>query len=192
MRSYWSRLLIRDLSCAASEAASLFSGQAYLPLFSALDGVMDKFVSNDLVRYAIGAQYTVTDPHLVPRKYPLIFGPWREVGGAYVPIRLLQLAVCAEFRCRGTLIPLPLVFSSQHRQVLEGLVGPTAIAASHDSEQLGLSVLTLTLRTHRRQLEVTGQATLDERCSRCNHALVVALMRMTLIRELQTWTIVHW
>ena len=130
-------------------------------------------------------------PTLARRKYPLIFGPWREVRGPYVFVWSLQLAVCAEFRCRGTLIPLPLVFSSQHRQVLEGLVGPTAIAASHDSEQLGLLVLTLTLRTHRRQLEVTGQATLDERCSRCNHALVVALMRMTLIRELQTWTIVH-
>ncbi|KAH9936256.1 uncharacterized protein B0H18DRAFT_1113675 [Fomitopsis serialis] len=45
------------------EAASLFSGQAYLPLFSALDDVLEKFVSNDLVR-----------------RYPLIFGPWREVG----------------------------------------------------------------------------------------------------------------
>ena len=53
MRSCWSRLLIRGLSCAASDAASLFSGQAYLPLFSALDGIMDKFLSNDLVRYVI-------------------------------------------------------------------------------------------------------------------------------------------
>lgn len=117
MRSYWSRLLIRGLSCAASEAASLFSGQAYLPLFSALDGVMDKFVSNDLVRYAIGAQYTVTDPHLVPRKYPLIFGPWREVGGAYVSISLLQLAVCAEVGCGGTTVPFPIVLTIEHRQV---------------------------------------------------------------------------
>ncbi|KZT73836.1 hypothetical protein DAEQUDRAFT_808018 [Daedalea quercina L-15889] len=43
------------------EATTLFSGQVYLPLFSALRVVLEKFVSNDLVR-----------------RYPLIFGPWRE------------------------------------------------------------------------------------------------------------------
>ncbi|KAH9841511.1 uncharacterized protein C8Q71DRAFT_333494 [Rhodofomes roseus] len=54
------RMIVRGGE-SSPEAASLFSGQAYLPLSSALDSVLEKFIANDLVR-----------------RYPLIFGPWRE------------------------------------------------------------------------------------------------------------------
>ncbi|OBZ69066.1 hypothetical protein A0H81_11380 [Grifola frondosa] len=45
----------------ALESVNLFSPHAYLPLVAALDRIVDKFVTYHLVR-----------------RYPLIFGPWRE------------------------------------------------------------------------------------------------------------------
>lgn len=110
---------MQQLSCAASEAASLFSGQVYLPLFSALDGVMDKFVSNDLARYVASIPLTFIRLPFIYRKYPLIFGPWREVRGQCASVALSQLVVCTEARRGGTLVPFYLMLAPEHCQVFE-------------------------------------------------------------------------